>query len=63
MGGGSGQPGGHVGFFCIHREMHQAALGEHKDRFSRISILPVLVDRMLDGLPGQWILEFQRDHW
>ncbi len=46
-------------FFGVHREVHQGAFGELEDRFTRIAIMPVLVDGIRHRLATKWILYFQ----
>ena len=59
MGGVAGHPGGHAHGFGVHGKVNQRAPLEFKDRLARIAILPVLADRILQGLAGEGVFELQ----
>ena len=59
MGGAAGQPGGHVDFFRINREMHQRALFEFKDFLPRVAVVPVLANGIRRGGATERIFQFQ----
>ncbi len=59
-GRGSGEPGGHERQLRVHGEMGEAAsVGE--ERLARVSVVPVLPDRVLDILPVERALELGRE--
>ena len=54
------QTGGHPHLFGIHSKMHQRAPFEFKDHFARITVCPVLLFCLFDGLSAEWVLELKR---
>ena len=60
MGRSSGQTGCHQHRFGIGGEMDEGAPLECEDRVARVAVLLVLPARVLHGLAGQRVLQFDR---
>ena len=57
---GTRQAGGHQYRLGIHREVHQRATLELKDRLARVAVLRVLPARILNPLARERIFQFHR---
>ena len=58
----TGEPGGHAHGLGVGREVDQRTALELEDRLARVAVMPVLVERVGHGLPGERVLELDRDY-
>ena len=56
----AGEPGAEAHLGLVHGEMRDAPT-EFEELLARVSVPPVLLDRVVHGLLGQVVLEFERD--